>query len=79
MTPLFSHLLPPERNPAPPVDEAAELRALLAGDEAATQRFHDRLRDLDRRFDAWKDADIENEIKAIWWRASVRCGVELRP
>lgn len=33
----------------------AKLRALFAGDEAATLRFHDRMRDLDRRFDAWVD------------------------
>lgn len=31
----------------------AKLRRLFDGDEAATMRFHDRMRDLDRRFDAW--------------------------
>ncbi len=35
----------------------AKLRTLLAGDEAATVRFHDRMRDLDRRFDRWCDVD----------------------
>jgi hypothetical protein len=36
---------------------AAKLRALLRGDQAATLRFHERMRDLDRRFDAWVMVD----------------------
>lgn len=35
----------------------AKLRRLFAGDEAATLRFHDRMRDLDRRFERWLDVD----------------------
>jgi hypothetical protein len=35
------------------IQPAAKLRELLRGDQAATLRFHERMRDLDRRFDAW--------------------------
>lgn len=31
-----------------------QLRLLFAGDEAGTLRFHDRMRDLDRRYDAFR-------------------------
>lgn len=61
MTPLMplGPLSPLERNPVPPEprDEGANLREILAGDEAATQRFHDRMLDLDRRFERWCDVD----------------------
>lgn len=56
----------------------AKLRELFAGDNAGMQRFHDRLRDLDQRFDAWEEADIRNWSKAFNWRCDVRWGVEVR-
>lgn len=33
--------------------EALHLQIALAGDEAATQRFHNRMLELDRRYDAF--------------------------
>lgn len=36
------------------MQDEAKLRRLFAGDEEGTQRFHDRMCDLDRRYDAFR-------------------------